>query len=185
MVFLPALWLPILLSAALVFVISAIAHMALPFHRDEIRPAPGTDAIQGALRDAGPGLYGFPMAPEPRQRMSPDWMKRWAEGPSGWITLVPRRPVSMARNLGLSLLLNLAISFCTAYVAWRAFGGSGAHYRPVFRLTATVGFMTYALAPAYDNIWYGKPWASWLVMALEGLVYGLAMGGVFGWLWPR
>jgi hypothetical protein len=186
MVFLGALWLPIVVSAVLVFVASALTHMVLPYHRTEWSAAPGAEAIQGALRGAAPGTYAFPTATEPKDRMSPEWLQRWAEGPSGWLTVVPRGPISMPRNLGLSLLLNLLVSFLTAYVAWRAFpGGLAPGYRAVFRLTATVGFMTYALAPAYDSIWFGRPWRTSLYTALDGLIFGLVMGGAFGWLWPR
>jgi hypothetical protein len=187
MVFLGSLWLPILVSAALVFVVSAVVHMALPYHKTEWASAPGTEALQAALRDAAPGQYVFPAPADPKERGSAEAMKRWAEGPSGWLTLVPRGPMSMGRMLGLSFLLNLAISFLTAYVAWRAFPAAAAapHYRAVFRLVATVGFMTYALAPAYDSIWYGRPWRVWAWGAFDALLFALVMGGTFGWLWPR
>ena len=38
---LAALWLPILLSAVIVFVVSSILHMALPFHKNDYRQLPG------------------------------------------------------------------------------------------------------------------------------------------------
>lgn len=34
-------------------------------------------------------------------------------------------------------------------------------------------------------IWFGKPWKSYALHATDALVYGLLMGGMFGWLWPR
>jgi hypothetical protein len=185
MVFLGALWLPIVVSAVLVFVVSAISHMALPLHRTEVTPAPGSDALQAALRGAPPGLYAFPMSPDPKDRMGAEWRRRWAEGPAGFLTVFPKGPISLPRNMGLSLLLNLVVSLLAAYAAWRAFPGASPGYRPVFRLVSTVGFMAYALAPGFDTIWYGKPWRSWLITAFEGLLFGLVMGGVFGWLWPR
>jgi hypothetical protein len=183
--FVAELWQPILLSAVLVFVASAFAHMVLPHHKTEWSAAPSTEALQALLRDAPPGQYAFPTAPNPKERGSAEWMKKWAEGPSGWLTVVPRGPMRMGRYLALSFLLNLVISFFTGYVAWRAFGGSAPHYRAVFRLVSSVGFMTYALAPAYDSIWYGRPWRTWLFGAADSVLYALVMGGAFGWLWPR
>lgn len=185
MVFLGLLWLPILVSTVLVFAVSAVVHTMLPYHKTEWAAAPGTEALQAALKGAAPGQYLFPASADPKERMSPESMKRWAEGPSGWLTVMPRGPMSMGRMLGQSFALNLVISFLTAYVAWRAFPAAAPHYRAVFRLVFTVGFMTYALAPAYDSIWYGRPWRVSFWNAFDALLYALVMAGTFGWLWPR
>jgi len=40
MIPLTALWLPILLSAVIVFVASFIMHMLLPYHRSDYKPLP-------------------------------------------------------------------------------------------------------------------------------------------------
>jgi hypothetical protein len=45
--------------------------------------------------------------------------------------------------------------------------------------------MSYAFGTAYESIWMGKPWRSWLIGAFDSLLYGLVMAGTFGWLWPR
>jgi len=34
-------------------------------------------------------------------------------------------------------------------------------------------------------IWMGKPWRVVLKEAADGLLYGLATGAAFSWLWPR
>jgi hypothetical protein len=62
MVPLAALWLPILLSAIIVFVASSIMHMVLPYHKGDYRQLPEEDKLLAALRGTGltRGLYVFP-----------------------------------------------------------------------------------------------------------------------------
>ena len=62
MVSITALWLPILLSAIIVFVASSIMHMLLPYHRSDYRQLPDEDKVLAVLRGAGltRGLYVFP-----------------------------------------------------------------------------------------------------------------------------
>jgi len=62
MIPLTALWLPILLSAVIVFVASFIMHMLLPYHRSDYKPLPGEDKVLATPRAAGlkRGLYLFP-----------------------------------------------------------------------------------------------------------------------------
>jgi len=43
MVPIAALWIPILLSAVIVFVASSIIHMLLPYHRSDYGNAPGRE----------------------------------------------------------------------------------------------------------------------------------------------
>ena len=63
MVPITALWLPILLSAVIVFIVSALIHMALPIHKSDYRKLPDEERVLDALRSAGvtPGRrYHFP-----------------------------------------------------------------------------------------------------------------------------
>lgn len=62
MVPLADLWLPILVSGVLVFVVSSVIHMAIPLHRGDFAKLPGEDAIRSALRGQGisRGSYMFP-----------------------------------------------------------------------------------------------------------------------------
>jgi len=187
MEFMHGLWLPILLSAVFVFIMSSIVHMFLPHHKTEWSPAPNQDALQNALRGAAGGMYGFPMVADPKDRMSPESMKKWSEGPSGFLVLFRPGPMKMGVMMGQSFALNLVVSFFAAYVAGHVLpmGAGGPAYLTVFRVVGTIGFMTYAFAPAYESIWFGRPWKSWVFAAFDGLLYGLVMAGTFGWLWPR
>jgi hypothetical protein len=62
MVPLSELWLPIVLSAVIVFVASSIMHMLLPYHKSDYRQLPDEDKLLATLRSAGltRGLYHFP-----------------------------------------------------------------------------------------------------------------------------
>ena len=59
---LSALWLPIVLSAVIVFIASSVMHMLLPYHRGDYKQLPDEEKTLSALRAAGlkRGLYIFP-----------------------------------------------------------------------------------------------------------------------------
>jgi hypothetical protein len=184
MTFVAHLWLPILLSAILVFVLSAASHMLLPWRRREWGRITDFVALQGALQALPPGLYAFPAAADPREQMKPEWLERWAKGPSGWLTIAPRRPIRMGRNMALSFLVFLGVAFMAAYTAAHAVGPE-AHYLAVFRIVGTVATMSYGVGSIFGSIWYDRPWRAYLADALDAVLFGLVMAGVFGWLWPR
>ena len=64
MSFLADLWLPILVSAALVFIVSAIIHMGPFWHRNEFPPLAEQDRVQDALRPSGAAANALPLTPE-------------------------------------------------------------------------------------------------------------------------
>ena len=53
MQFLADLWLPIVLSAVLVFVVSSILHMVIPIHKGDYKKLPGEDQVLESMRGAG------------------------------------------------------------------------------------------------------------------------------------
>src|SRR5256886_6711175 len=64
---LAALWLPILVSSVLVFVVSSAIHMASPWHKSDYPKVPNEDRLRDALRPLAipPGDY---MVPRPSSR---------------------------------------------------------------------------------------------------------------------
>ena len=124
-----ALWLPILLSAVLVFVVSSIIHMASPWHKGDYPKMPNEDRVMDALRPFAipPGDY---MAPRPSSRddmRSPAFAEKMKQGPVVMMTVFPSGPMSMSRNLILWFTYALAIGVFAAYVAGHAvpFGAVG------------------------------------------------------------
>ncbi len=184
MSFVAQLWLPILVSAVLAFILSAASHMVLPWRRKEWGRITEFDALQASLRGLKPGLYTFPASPDPKQQMTKEWMERWAKGPSGWLTLAPAGSISMGRNMGLSFLVFVGVAFVDAYVAAHALGPAP-HHRAVFRIVGTVAVMSFAVGPIFNSIWYHRPWRAYAADVIDALLFGFVMAGVFGWLWPR
>lgn len=185
MVSLFALWLPILLSAVIVFVASSIIHMVLPYHRSDYKQLPDEDKLRAALRSAGlqPGLYHFPFCTH-KEMNTPAAQEKFKEGPVGFVTIFPSGPPNMSKFLGLWFVYCLILGVFTAYLTGRTVA-FGAHYRVVFRVVGTAAFMAYGLGPMVNGIWKGQPWSVVFKEAFDGLVYALLTAGTFGWLWPR
>ena len=61
MVSLGSLWLPILVSAVLIFVVSAIIHMVLKYHNSDYKPLPNEDAVRAAIRAGNPAPAQYVM----------------------------------------------------------------------------------------------------------------------------
>ena len=185
MVPLTALWLPILLSAVIVFVASSIMHMLLPYHRSDYQQLPEEDNLLAALRAARlkRGLYIFPFCTH-KEMKSPAMIEKYKQGPVGMMTVFPSGPPVMPKFLAMWFVYCLIIGFVVAYLTGRTVT-PGAHYLVVFRAAGTAAFLAYGLGHLSNGIWKGQPWGMTIKEAVDGLVYGLLTAGTFGWLWPR
>src|ERR1700684_904003 len=130
---LSALWLPIVLSAVIVFVASSIMHMVLPYHRSDYEKLPDEDRVLAALRAAGlkRGLYIFPFTAH-KDMKSPAVIEKYNQGPVGMMTIAPNGPPVMPKFLGLWFAYCLIIGFFVACLMAHTVM-QGAHYRHVFR----------------------------------------------------
>ncbi len=186
MVPIPALWLPILLSAVIVFVVSSIIHMMLPYHRNNVAQLPKEDEVAEALRrfDIPPGDYMLPRAGSPEAMRQPAFIEKMTKGPVLSMTVVKNGPPNMAPFLIQWFVYCILVGIFAAYLAGRALE-PGAHYLQVFRFAGATAFIGYAVALWQDSIWYQRKWSTTIKFTVDGLLYGLLTGGTFGWLWPR
>lgn len=186
MVSLTALWLPIVLSAVVVFIASSVIHMALKYHNSEYRQLPDEASVLGAMRDGktAPGFYAFPYASSMKEMGTPEMMERYRQGPVGSMNINPSGPPAMGKALGLWFAYTLVVGLFAAYLASRTLV-PGTHYLQVFRVVGCSSFMAYSLAHFSDAVWKMKPWSMTLKHVADGLIYGLLTAGVFGWLWPQ
>jgi hypothetical protein len=178
------LWLPILLSAIVVFVASSISHMALRWHATDFKKFPAEDSMLDALRpfNLGPGDYAGPMPASMAEMNTPEFKAKSERGPRVLLTVLGPAS-SMGRNLALWFVYLLVVGVFAAYVAGLAFA-AGAPYLGVFRVVATVAFAGYALALWQAWIWYSRSFGYVLRSTIDGLIYALLTAGVFGSLWP-
>ena len=185
MVSLANLWLPILLSAVIVFFASSIIHMLLPYHRSDYRKIPDEDNVRAALRAAGvnQGLYHFPYCTHKEMKL-PATIEKFKQGPVGMMTIFPSGPPVMPKFLGLWFVYCLVISFFVAYLTGHTVA-LGSHYLQVFRVAGTAAFLAYGLGTLSNSIWKGQPWSVTIKETFDGLIYALLTAGTFGWLWPR
>jgi hypothetical protein len=185
MVSLTALWLPILLSAVIVFVASSIIHMVLPYHRSDYRQLPDEEKLLATLRPSNlqKGLYFFPYCTH-KDMKSPAIQEKYKQGPVGLMTIFPSGTPAMGKFLGMWFAYCLVVGVLAAYLTGRTVP-FGAHYLVVFRVAGTAAFMTYSLGPMVNVIWKGLPASVVIKEAFDGLIYSLLAAGTFGWLWPR
>lgn len=185
MVSLVSLWLPILLSAVVVFILSSILHMLLKYHNSDYKKLPGEDKVLDDLRKANipAGDYMFPYCTHNKERNSQEFKDKMSKGPSGVLTLFPSGPISMGSSLAQWFVYCLIVGVFAAYIAGRAVP-VGTDYLSVFRFSGATAFVGYSLALMQNSIWYKKSWSATLKSMFDGLIYALFTAGVFGWLWP-
>lgn len=177
------LWLPILLSAVFVFVVSSVIHMALPIHKSDYRGAPNEESLRKALRDANipPGQYMFPHADSFKEAMSEEMMKKFDEGPVGILIMRPNGMMKMGGALTQWFVFCLVVGTFVAYLTGLAVapGGDG-----VFRISATVALLGHGFTTVNDSIWKSISWSVTAKFLFDGLVYALVTAATFAWLWP-
>jgi hypothetical protein len=186
MISLAALWLPILLSAVVVFVASSVIHMMTPWHKGEYPAVPNEDAVMKALRPFAipPGDYMMPRAGSMEAMKSPEFLEKQKQGPVLIMTVMPNGPWTMGKALTNWFLYSAVVSLFAAYVTSHAVP-AGASYLEVFRFAGATAFASYSLALWQMRIWYHRALRSTITSTIDGLLYACLTAGVFGWLWPR
>jgi hypothetical protein len=185
MVSLMSLWIPILLSAVIVFIASSLFHTVLPIHRNDFRKVPSEDSVMEALRkfDIPPGDYLVPCAANPKDMKSPEFIDKMTKGPVAFMTVMPSGRPSMGKSLAQWFVYCVIVSIFAAYITGRTLE-PGVHYLRVFRVAGCMAFTGYSLALLQDSIWYRRAWSTTFKSVIDGLIYGLLTAGTFGWLWP-
>jgi hypothetical protein len=182
---LTALWVPILVSAVIVFIASSVIHMAPLWHRHDYPKMPNEDAVRDALRPLAvpPGDYMMPRADHGNDMRTPEFLRKLEEGPVAMLTIMPNGPFSMGRNLAQWIVYCAVVGLFSAYIAGRMLP-AGTEYLRVFQITGATAFIGYSLALWQMSIWYRRAWKYTLVATFDGLIYALLTAGTFGWLWP-
>lgn len=180
-----SLWLPVVVSAVAVWLLSAILHMVLKYHRADYRRLPDEDAVAAALgKDSpAPGVYTLPYCTDPAQMKDPAVAEKFSRGPVAMITVMKSGPPAMGKTLVQWLLFCLLTSFVAAYVARHGLepGLAGVE---VWQIIGSVAFVGYGFGALQASIWAGVPWSNAFRALFDSLLYALVTAAIFAWLWP-
>jgi hypothetical protein len=180
-----SLWIPVLVSAVAVFVISSILHMALKYHRADYKALPNEDAVREALGKGSlaPGLYQLPYCANMKEMQDAAHKAKYEKGPVAVITVIPNGMPAMPKYLAQWFMFSVLVSFTAAYVARHTLhpGDDG---MLVMRITGTVAFAAYGFANVLDSIWKGQPWSNTARALVDGAIYAVVTGATFCALWP-
>ncbi len=179
------LWLPIVVSAVVVFIASAVIWMALPIHKNDTKALPDANGVMNALRpfNIPPGIYAFPSCNAYEGGFkNPEFQKAWEAGPRGMLNLWPAQ-LGMGKNLALMFVFDLVVGLFVAYLASIALT-KGAGFGDVFQVCGTAAIMGYALGTFPHAVWENKPPRVIGLNLLDGVIYGALTGLVFAFMWP-
>jgi hypothetical protein len=181
------LWLPILLSAAAVWIASTIFGMPFLHHKNDFvgLPQGGEDGFMDDLRKRGikPGNYLFPDF-RGREAMESEKVKKALnEGPVGHL-VVWKTPLTMGDKLVATLFVHLVVTTLIAYLTRVALPGP-ADFAKVFQVAATAGILAYCFSFLPSAIWWGSYKRTIVANIIDGVVYGAIIGAIFAWRWPH
>ena len=179
------LWLPILLSAVAVFIVSSIFHMMMPWHKNDYRKVPNEDAVRAAVGPLAipPGDYMVPRPDSRADMKSPEFAEKIRTGPNLIMTMLPSGPWSMTSNLVQWFLYLLLVGMFAAWVAGTALPRGADDYL-IFHFVSITSFIGYTLALWQMSIWYKRSWSTTVKATFDGLIYALVTASVFCLLWP-
>ena len=175
------LWLPIVVSAAACWVMSAIIWTLLKYHNSDYTRTADEEAVRAALKGNKPGYYVLPFCTDPAELKNEDVKSKFEEGPIAYITMVPSGLPKMGGKLVSMFVYFVAVAVLCAYFVSRTLAPD-ADYLAVFRVAGTVAFIANSFALVPESIWFGRPWSMTIKNFVDALIYGLLTGGVFGWL---
>jgi hypothetical protein len=184
MEFIVALWLPILVSAVAVFVVSSIFHMAIPLHKGDTLGLSNEEEVGAAMRAGGvaPGEYVVPFCSDMKEMGTDEFKAKLDRGPVLFMTVLPNGPLKFGQSLVQWFFYSLLLAVLVAYVGHITL--EGADKVTVFRVLGTVAVLPYGISHLHEFIWRGRSMKIAGKFVLEGVVFGLVTGAVFAWFWP-
>jgi hypothetical protein len=107
------LWIPVVVSAVLVFVASSVIHMLLKWHDSDYRKLPNEDAVRASIRaaNAAPGQFVIPHCAGIKEMQSPENQQKFREGPVGLLTLRARVAKEVVDGLIYGLITGVAFGW--------------------------------------------------------------------------
>lgn len=182
-----ALWLPILLSAGVVFVLSSLVHMAIKWHAFDYKGFANDEAVRTALRGDQPPVQGVkyvvPYCPDMKEMASDAMRKKYQEGPVAVVIFGPNAQPNMGKYLGMWFLLTLVVAVVVTFLTSRFVPLDHAYAARAAKLAGALTFLAYGFGTIQESIWMFRSWRSTATYLADAVLYALGTGAVFYWLW--
>ena len=183
---LAALWLPIVVSAVVIFIVSSVIHTVMPWHKGDFDAVPDEDAFSNAVRPMNipPGDYITPKCNSMKEMGSPEFKAKMERGPVMLFTVMPKPDGSMTAMFVQWFIYLLVVAVFAAYVAGVALApGAGRH--AIWRFTGTTALAAFFLGSPPISIWYHRKWSTTWKQLFDSLIYAAITAVVFGMMWPE
>lgn len=186
MVGLPALWMPIVVSAVFVFITLMIIHMIPGWHQKDMAAVPGEDSVMEMLRglDVRPGEYRFPYGNTTKEMEAPAFVEKMNTGPVGTMTIRPSGELPFGKMMGGWFVYSLVIGALVAFITGHT-RAPGAQFIEVFCVSGAAAFCCYSVAHWQNWIWWGRSTRLTLTYTVDGFLFAIVTGATFAWLWPK
>jgi hypothetical protein len=180
-----ALWLPIVVSAVAVFVISSLIHMVFKYHAGDYAGFANEDAVRDVLRAGGPvqgKKYVVPYCSDMKQMATEAMKRKYAEGPTAVVAFGPTGQPNMGKHLGQWFVLCVIVSSIAAFLTAKAHG-LDAPAQGAAKFAGVVAFISYGVGTIQESIWMYRSWTSTAKYLVDSALYSIGTWAVFLWLW--
>lgn len=185
MVTIAQLWMPVLLAAVAVFIVSSVIHMALPWHAGDFKKLPQEDQVLGALRpfSIAPGDYMGPRPDSMKDMGSEAFKQKLALGPRVIMTVMPPGTFGMGKNLAAWFVYALVLAAVVGGMDCLLFR-TGADWHDVFHVSLIAGTLAYGGAHWQAWIWYDKNLVTTVKNTIDAVIYAAVTAGLLAFFWP-
>lgn len=178
------LWVPILVASVAGFFLSFLTWAVLRHHDADVKYCADQHRVLDLVKNSTlePGVYIFPSCADRKDFRNPEMQELFNAGPWGTLSIWPGKP-NMARNMALTLGYFFLVSLLVAYLTAIA-RPAGSDFLAVFQVATTAAILANVLGGMPNGIWFGKRLRFFITDALDGVLYSVGAGAVFGLMWP-
>ena len=179
-----ALWLPTLVSAIAVFIVSSIIHMVVKWHHSDQSKLPNEDAVSSVLAGTPPGEYRMPWAGSMEEMKSPAFKEKCKKGPMAVIGVWRYEDRGFGKALGQWFVYSVIVAYISGHIL-HALVPVSPDGHDIFHTVGLTAFLGYGMALAQQSIWGPKQWWPTTKSLIDALLYAATTAAVFWWLWPK
>ena len=172
-----------IVGGILVFFMGFVEHELLGWSSRTFSPIAKDDEFREQLKghNLPPAMYAFPAMPKDKSSAEMDpFIKKWTEGPSGFLIVAPPGDMNMGTMIGLEFLTGTIAALIAAWIVSLISADKPFLWR--WKVVVLMGIFGWMSIVASYGIWWQFPWAfirdDLLGAILEWCVGGAAIAGI-------